>query len=111
MADDRPAGRTDDPRATGRIDAVVRGRVQGVGFRYFAWREAMDLDLAGWVANEVDGSVHCVAEGPRHLLEEYLERLRAGPPAASIDRVDVVWMSPAGGLGPFAVRSGGHRGD
>ena len=99
-----------DPSAV-RLDATVRGRVQGVGFRYFAWREAMDLDLTGWVANEMDGSVHCVAEGPAGRLEAFLERLRAGPPAALVDRVDVVWMAPTGGLAPFSVRSRGHGGD
>ena len=52
-----------------RLDATVRGRVQGVGFRYFVLREAMDLGLEGWVANTRDGSVRCVAEGPRDRLE------------------------------------------
>ena len=52
-----------------RLDASVRGRVQGVGFRVFALREAMDLGLAGWVANQADGSVRIVAEGPRQDLE------------------------------------------
>jgi acylphosphatase len=101
----------DDPTVQARIDAFVRGRVQGVGYRYFVWREASDLDLAGWVANEADGSVHCVAEGPRGRLEALIDLLRAGPPAAIVDRVDVAWMPPTGSLGPFGVRSGGHRGD
>jgi acylphosphatase len=85
--------------------------VQGVGYRYFAWREAMDLELTGWVANESDGSVRCVAEGPRDRLEAFIERLRAGPPAAIVERIDLVWTPATGSLGPFGVRSGGHRGD
>ncbi len=89
----------------------MRGVVQGVGYRYFAWREAMDLDLRGWVSNEADGSVRCLAEGRRADLDTFVERLRAGPPAALVERVDVRWMPPTGGLGPFAVRSGAHRGD
>jgi len=94
-----------------RLDATVRGRVQGVGFRYFVLREAMDLGLDGWVANTIDGSVRCVAEGPRDRLDVLLELLRTGPPAAIVDAVSEMWMPATGTLGPFGVRSGDHRGD
>lgn len=94
-----------------RLDATVIGRVQGVGFRYFVLREAMDLGLEGWVANAGDGSVRCVAEGLRERLETLLDRLRDGPVSAIVDRVSVAWMPATGTLGPFSVRSGGHRGD
>ena len=95
------------------LEAVVRGRVQGVGFRYFAHREAMALGLTGWVANEADGSVKCVAVGERARLDAFLERLRAGPPAAIVDRVDVAWRPVAAGsvYPAFSIRSGSHRGD
>ncbi len=62
-----------------RVEAIVRGRVQGVGFRYFAWREAQDLALEGWVANEPDGSLRCLAQGPRDRVEALLRRLEAWP--------------------------------
>jgi acylphosphatase len=94
-----------------RLDARVIGRVHGVGFRYFVLREAMGLELAGWVANEPDGSVHCVAEGPRERLEILLDRLRVGPPSAIVERVIEAWMPATGTIGRFEVRSGGHRGD
>ena len=94
-----------------RLDATVIGRVQGVGFRYFVLREAMDLELDGWVANTMDGSVRCVAEGPRDRLDLLLERLRVGPAAAIVERVSEAWMPATGTLGPFEVRSGAHRGD
>lgn len=100
---------TDPPRA--RLDATVAGRVQGVGFRYFVRREAVALGLEGWVANTPDGSVRCVAEGPRDQLELLLERLRTGPPAAIVERVSVAWMPGTRTLGPFGVRSGAHPGD
>jgi acylphosphatase len=99
-----------DPAAV-RLDATVRGRVQGVGFRYFVLREAMDLGLHGWVANTMNGSVRCVAEGPRDRLEALLALLHAGPPAAIVEGVSEMWMPATGTLGPFGVRSGDHRGD
>lgn len=94
-----------------RLDAVVRGRVQGVGYRYFVLREASALRLEGWVANESDGSVVCRAEGPRGDLEELEAALRVGPSGAHVEDVLVEWGPALGALGPFTVRSGGHRGD
>jgi acylphosphatase len=94
------------------LEAVVRGRVQGVGFRYFARREAIALGLTGWVANEPDGSVRCLATGTRAALETFAERLRQGPPSAAVDRVELAWRAAAGGsYATFGVRSGAHRGD
>jgi acylphosphatase len=94
-----------------RLDAFVRGRVQGVGFRYFVLREAGYLALDGFVANERDGSVHVVAEGPSDVLDDLLARLQEGPPASIVDRV-IHRREPARGIGPgFRVASGEHRGD
>ena len=94
-----------------RLEAVVRGRVQGVGYRYFVLDEAARLDLRGWVANEFDGSVRCVAEGPRPALERLLASLRAGPPMARVESVTVTWSTATGEFADFGVRAGGHRGD
>lgn len=97
--------------ASQRLDARVTGRVHGVGFRYFVLREATALELTGWVANDADGSLHCVAEGPRMRLDALLELLREGPPAAIVDAVSAAWMPASGSFGSFGVRSGDHRGD
>jgi acylphosphatase len=94
-----------------RLEAVVRGRVQGVGYRYFVLDRALDLGLDGWVANESDGSVRCRAEGARETLERLLAALHEGPPGARVDRIETTWGVGTGALGPFSVRSGGHRGD
>ncbi len=94
-----------------RLDARVTGRVHGVGFRYFVVREAQALGLVGWVANVPDGSVRCVAEGPRDRLEALLDRLREGPPSSIVGGVHSAWMPATGSFGAFGVRSGGHRGD
>ena len=94
-----------------RLEATVIGRVQGVGFRYHVLHRAMDLGLTGWVANEHDGTVRCRAEGPRADLETLMEALESGPAGAMVDRVVAAWGPATGSLGPFGVRSAGHRGD
>ena len=104
----------DAGREQARLEATVRGRVQGVGFRWFVHREGRRLGLAGWVANEPDGTVRVVADGPREDLEALLEALHEGPPASIVERVVVNWPPVAGGAyltGEFGVRSGSHRGD
>ncbi len=94
-----------------RLEARVKGRVQGVGFRYFVLSEATRLGLTGWVSNEQDGSVHCVAEGPRADLEALLETLKEGPALAIVEYVAEDWLPYTGHWGTFGVRSAGHRGD
>lgn len=95
----------------GRLEATVRGRVQGVGFRYFVVRRAMELDVVGWVANTADGSVQLVAEGPLDALDDLEAGLRAGPIGAVVDAVDAVRMTATGRFDRFAIRSGAHPGD
>ena len=94
-----------------RLDATVHGRVQGVGFRYFVIHHALDLDVTGWVANEPDGSLRCVAEGPRPALERLLAALETGPAGALVDRVTTAWGPATRAFSSFDVRSGGHTGD
>ena len=101
------------PAADGRIrlEATVRGRVQGVGFRYYVVRRAADLGLSGWVATERDGSVRCVAEGASDGIDRLEEILRRGPTGSIVEGVSVVRMPATGLFEGFSVRSGGHRGD
>ena len=94
-----------------RLEAVVHGRVQGVGYRMFVVDTAMNLELRGWVANEPGGAVRTIAEGPEPRLLELIRALRAGPPSARVDRVDETWSAPTGAFGHFTVRSGWHAGD
>jgi acylphosphatase len=105
LVPDQPAS------ATVRIDARVTGRVHGVGFRYFVLRGAQALGLVGWVANLADGSVRCVAEGPREALDALVLQLHEGPPASIVDHVSVAWMPATSAFGSFGVRSGAHSGD
>ena len=86
-----------------RLHAVVRGYVQGVGYRYFVMHRAREARLVGWVRNCADGSVECLAEGPRPALERLLEELHHGPYPAEVTRVDADWQPPRGDLRRFDV--------
>jgi acylphosphatase len=94
-----------------RLVAVVRGLVQGVGYRWFVQREASRLGLVGWVANQMDASVEVVAEGPDGDLERLVLALWEGPAAAMVSDVAVRHEPARGGIGSFTVRSGAHPGD
>ena len=94
-----------------RLEAVVHGRVHGVGFRVYTLRVARELGLRGWVANESGGQVRVVAEGPADRLGELIQALRAGPPAAFVERVDEDWSEAGGRHASFEIRSGWHGGD
>jgi acylphosphatase len=82
---------------------LVRGRVQGVGFRWFVEREAHILGIAGWVRNNHDGSVEVLAQGTRDQLSGLHSRLREGPRAARVDAVEVADASPAPGISSFRI--------
>jgi acylphosphatase len=82
---------------------VVRGRVQGVGFRWFVEREAHILGIAGWVRNNTDGSVEVLAQGTRDQLSGLLSRLREGPRAARVDAVEESEARPVAGINSFRI--------
>lgn len=102
---------TGQEAATERLEASVRGRVQGVGFRWFVAREAHRLALGGWVANLPDGTVRVVAEGPRADLDRLAERLSIGPPGGHVGDLSLQWLPATGLAAQFEIRSGGHSGD
>ena len=87
---------------------LVRGRVQGVGFRWFVEREAHILGIAGWVRNNPDGSVEVLAMGTREQLAGLRSRLREGPRAARVDNVEESDAEPVAGLNSFRVRGAGR---
>ncbi len=87
-----------------RIEITVRGRVQGVGFRYFVLQQARDLGLTGWTRNQSDGAVLTVAEGPRAALEELASRLRLGPPMSRVSECSAQFYSASGEFRGFEIR-------
>jgi len=66
---------------------LIKGRVQGVGFRWYVHREASELDLRGWVRNTDDGDVEVVVHGEEPDLNELRASLRRGPRGSRVDRV------------------------
>lgn len=82
---------------------IVRGRVQGVGFRWFVEREAHMLGIAGWVRNNADGTVEVLAQGSSDQLSGLHSRLRQGPRAARVDGVEVLEVRPSADLSSFRI--------
>ena len=81
----------------------IGGRVQGDGFRYWTRRHAAQLELAGWVRNEPDGSVTVACEGPSEKVDIFISRLRGGPPGARVDNLDAREMQPGALRGDFMI--------
>ena len=84
---------------------LIRGRVQGVGFRWFVHREAAELNLRGWVKNTDDGHVEVVAAGPPEDLAELRQALQKGSRGSRIDQIleHPLEDSEAATLGPFQI--------
>jgi hydrogenase maturation protein HypF len=92
-----------------RLCVEIHGAVQGVGFRPFVYRLAMELDLAGWVINDTRG-VFIEVEGPRERLERFLARLpNERPPRSVIHTLDATWR-PAAGYAAFEIRHSDRHG-
>ena len=87
-----------------RLHAIVEGRVQGVGFRYFVLDQASALGVTGWVRNRWDGSVEVTAEGVLSKLNQLLNALYRGPRGSYVTGVDTEWQSASGEFKSFQVR-------
>jgi acylphosphatase len=100
-----PGGRVNKGRGTEKTRArvIVKGRVQGVFFRYSTREMANKLGVFGWVKNRWDGSVEAVFEGDRDRVEEMIEWCRKGPPGAHVQRVDSEWEEYLGEFDQFSI--------
>ena len=85
-----------------RVQALVSGRVQGVGYRYFATHAAEQLGVVGTVRNSADG-IEAIAEGEESRLDEFLSALRRGPHAAEVTELSTAWDEPTGEFSEFTA--------
>jgi acylphosphatase len=94
-----------DPEELARLHAMIDGYVQGVSFRYFVTKVAINLGVTGWVRNRYDGSVEVLAEGTRSSLDKLLAELRKGPPSALVTELEHEWQAATKEFRDFNVRS------
>ncbi|WP_412063656.1 acylphosphatase [Rubrivirga sp. IMCC45206] len=87
-----------------RLEATVRGRVQGVGFRRYVMRWARRLGLSGWVRNDPDGTVRLAADGEAPELDRLTRLLWGGPPGADVQAVEAVRTAPLARFDDFRIR-------
>lgn len=87
-----------------QVRIVVRGRVQGVGFRYSATDRARDLGVGGWVRNRADGAVEVVAQGSEDAVDAFVAWCGHGPGSARVDEVSVTAEPVSDGLSEFTTR-------
>lgn len=86
-----------------QLHVRVEGRVQGVGFRYFVYDQALDLGLTGWVRNRFDGSVEVLAEGKRSVLDQLMSALRRGPRSSLVLGLHPTWNQATGEYTGFQI--------
>ncbi len=84
---------------------LVRGRVQGVGFRFFAEETARLEGLGGFVRNLDDGCVEVVAEGDQDAVTRFERALHSGPPLSRVEQVEVQERLPTGSVAGFRIRA------
>ncbi len=82
---------------------VIRGDVQGVGYRFFAQRAAARHQVIGYVRNCPDGTVEALAEGSANDVEEFKKDLAAGPRFAAVQQVEEISLDPSGQYSSFRI--------
>ncbi len=85
------------------VKVVISGLVQGVGFRYFVYREAVKLGIDGYARNLPDGQVEVVASGDKGAVDELIKLVRVGPRYASVSDMHLVEIPPPENLKGFAI--------
>ena len=82
----------------------IHGKVQGVGFRFFATRVARRLGLKGWIENLRDGTVEALVEGEPTSIDEWINEIKEGPRYAEVTKIDQERREFSGKLGDFDVK-------
>lgn len=93
----------ESPQAA-RLHIIVKGTVQGVGFRFYTMQAAWTHEVFGWVRNRINGDVEVLAEGNKEALEEFLKDIQRGPASASVTEMNVDWLPYQGEFANFTPR-------
>jgi len=88
-----------------RLHALITGRVQGVGFRFFVQQAAAGAGATGWVRNRRDGRVEVVAEADALPMAQFTAALKRGAPSSFVSDVDLEWSPATGEFAGFEIRS------
>lgn len=86
-----------------RVELIVHGVVQGVGFRYHTCQQALQMGLSGYVKNLADGTVEIVAEGDSQTLQSLVAWAQQGPTAARVTQVESAAKAATGEFDSFAI--------
>ncbi|MCB4790478.1 MAG: acylphosphatase [Elusimicrobia bacterium] len=87
-----------------RVHAIVKGSVQGIGYRWFVQKTANNLNLTGWVRNLSNGDVELEAEGERKTLDEFLKSLNYGHKWAQVTEIETQWLQNENSYRDFEIR-------
>lgn len=82
----------------------IHGKVQGVGYRFYATRVARRMGLKGWIQNNRDGSVEALVEGEKQAIDDWVEEIREGPRYAEVTKIDAESKDFTGKLPDFDVK-------
>ncbi|MAT40989.1 MAG: acylphosphatase [Anaerolineaceae bacterium] len=88
-----------------RFHVIIKGRVQGVGFRYFTKETAQKLGITGWVRNTFSGDVEVTAEGTDDKINTFMQSIQRGPQSAFVSEFDINWDEPTGEFKKFSILS------
>lgn len=90
-------------KQTRAILAIIKGRVQGVAFRWYAMKKAVECDLTGYVKNREDQSLEIFIQGNTFNLDYFIKWCHIGPPSARVDRVEIMEKDPEGSFDNFEI--------
>ena len=92
------------PENSQRAEIIAEGLVQGVGFRYYVYRNAVSLGLKGYTKNLYSGEVLTVAEGEKFLIEELFKLIKIGPQFSQVKKCTIAWTSYNSEFSTFEIR-------
>lgn len=87
-----------------RLHCIISGIVQGVGFRFFVFRTASELELNGWVKNLFDERVELIVEGEEKKLKQFLEKIKKGPLFGRVESVEEKWQKATQEFNSFEIK-------